>query len=65
LGEAWLISFLFAIADPRRTPVLKLFAERERAMWKEFKAFAVKGSVIDMAVGVIIGKNGLKFEKGA
>ena len=24
-------------------------------MWKEFKEFAVKGSVIDMAVGIIIG----------
>lgn len=24
-------------------------------MWKEFKAFAVKGNVIDLAVGVIIG----------
>lgn len=24
-------------------------------MWKEFKAFAVRGNVIDMAVGIIIG----------
>jgi large conductance mechanosensitive channel len=24
-------------------------------MWKDFKAFAMKGSVIDMAVGVVIG----------
>ena len=24
-------------------------------MWKEFKAFAFKGNVIDMAVGVMIG----------
>lgn len=24
-------------------------------MWKEFKEFAVKGSVIDMAVGIVIG----------
>lgn len=24
-------------------------------MWKEFKAFAVKGNVIDLAIGVIIG----------
>ena len=24
-------------------------------MWKEFKAFAMKGNVIDLAVGVIIG----------
>ncbi len=24
-------------------------------MWKEFKAFAFKGSVVDLAVGVMIG----------
>ena len=24
-------------------------------MWKEFKAFAVRGNVIDLAIGVIIG----------
>lgn len=24
-------------------------------MWKEFKAFAIRGNVIDMAVGIIIG----------
>jgi len=24
-------------------------------MWKEFKEFAVKGNVLDMAVGIIIG----------
>lgn len=24
-------------------------------MWKEFKAFAVKGNIIDLAIGVIIG----------
>jgi large conductance mechanosensitive channel len=24
-------------------------------MWKEFKEFAVKGNVVDMAVGIIIG----------
>ena len=24
-------------------------------MWKEFKEFAVKGNVVDLAVGVIIG----------
>jgi large conductance mechanosensitive channel len=24
-------------------------------MWKEFKAFAMKGSVLDMAIGIIIG----------
>jgi large conductance mechanosensitive channel len=26
-----------------------------KAMWKEFKEFAVKGSAVDLAVGVIIG----------
>ncbi len=25
------------------------------ALWKEFKTFAVKGSVVDLAIGVIIG----------
>lgn len=24
-------------------------------MWKEFKAFAMKGNVMDMAIGIIIG----------
>ena len=24
-------------------------------MWKEFREFAVKGNVVDMAVGIIIG----------
>ncbi|HJR54323.1 MAG TPA: MscL family protein, partial [Gemmatimonadota bacterium] len=24
-------------------------------MWKEFKEFALKGSVLDMAIGIIIG----------
>jgi large conductance mechanosensitive channel len=28
---------------------------RRISMWKEFKAFAMKGNVIDLAVGVIIG----------
>jgi large conductance mechanosensitive channel len=26
-----------------------------KEMWKEFKEFAVKGSAVDLAVGVIIG----------
>ncbi|MCY9265793.1 MscL family protein, partial [Bacillus licheniformis] len=24
-------------------------------MWKEFKSFAIRGNVIDLAIGVIIG----------
>src|SRR6184192_1497972 len=28
---------------------------RRLAMWKEFKAFILKGNVIDLAVGIIIG----------
>jgi len=27
----------------------------EKAMWKEFKEFAIKGNAIDLAIGVIIG----------
>lgn len=29
--------------------------EKEVGFWKEFKEFAVKGNVVDMAVGVVIG----------
>lgn len=29
--------------------------KRRMEMWKEFKSFAMKGNVIDMAVGIIIG----------
>lgn len=29
--------------------------EGDLSMWKEFKAFALKGNVLDLAVGVIIG----------
>ena len=28
---------------------------RGKAMWKEFKQFAMRGSVIDLAIGIIIG----------
>ncbi len=34
--------------------MIKIFME-DNFMWKEFKAFALKGNVIDLAVGVIIG----------
>src|SRR3954451_24083812 len=30
-------------------------AEREASMWREFREFAMRGNVIDLAVGVIIG----------
>lgn len=33
---------------------LTLF-EGDLSMWKEFKAFALKGNVLDLAIGVIIG----------
>jgi len=32
-----------------------MFKAEEGAMFKEFKEFAVKGNVVDMAVGIIIG----------
>ena len=38
-----------------------IFAERyvkrewQGAMWKEFKAFAVRGNVVDLAIGLVIG----------
>lgn len=31
------------------------FSKGAKKMWKEFKQFAVKGNIIDMAVGIIIG----------
>ena len=33
----------------------KLCSQRRRTMLKEFKEFAMKGNVVDLAVGVIIG----------
>lgn len=32
-----------------------IMIKREMDMWKEFKEFALKGNVLDMAVGVVIG----------
>jgi large conductance mechanosensitive channel len=29
--------------------------EKERAMWKDFKAFLLRGNVVDLAVGIIVG----------
>ncbi len=34
---------------------LEIVEERGMTLWKEFKAFAVKGNALDLAVGVIIG----------
>jgi large conductance mechanosensitive channel len=38
------------MSDELHLPVIK-----EKYMWKEFKEFALRGNVIDLAVGVIIG----------
>ena len=35
--------------------VLSMFNNKEEAMFKEFKEFAMKGNVVDLAVGIIIG----------
>lgn len=35
--------------------IIKYIIERRDIMWKEFKQFALKGNVIDLAVGIIIG----------
>ncbi len=32
-----------------------VYPERRKKMFKEFKEFAMRGSVIDMAVGIVIG----------
>jgi large conductance mechanosensitive channel len=35
--------------------VKKILKKRRKAMFKEFKEFAMRGNVVDMAVGIIIG----------
>src|SRR5260370_38409183 len=35
--------------------MLNLAAYREASMWREFRDFAMRGNVIDLAVGIIIG----------
>src|SRR6266849_5875570 len=35
--------------------MLNLAADREAGMWREFRDFAMRGNVIDLAVGIIIG----------
>ncbi len=34
---------------------LEIVEERGMTLWREFKAFAVKGNALDLAVGVILG----------
>src|SRR5262245_1652383 len=41
--------------DAAKTPVPLDVKARAFSLWDEFKAFAFKGNVIDLAVGVIIG----------
>ena len=46
----------FSGLKPRlRLPVPKPDQQREAKMFKEFKEFAMRGNVVDMAVGIIIG----------
>ncbi len=35
--------------------IIKIFNSNKMGLWKEFKEFAMRGSVIDLAIGVIIG----------
>src|SRR5712691_7144035 len=35
--------------------MLNLAADREASMWREFRDFAMRGNVIDLAIGIIIG----------
>jgi large conductance mechanosensitive channel len=41
--------------DPLRNVASSAPAQKAFSLWDEFKAFAFKGNVIDLAVGVIIG----------
>ncbi len=43
------------VTDPLRRVAESKSAQRARSLLDEFKAFAFKGNVIDLAVGVIIG----------
>jgi large conductance mechanosensitive channel len=36
-------------------PVARVEGRQEGRMWKEFRDFAMKGNVVDLAIGVIIG----------
>jgi len=56
-GKAYKSSGNFLKASPgavRQTRILLSMVELVD-MWKEFKAFAMKGNVMDLAIGVIIG----------
>lgn len=39
----------------RIIPITYILFEEESVMWKDFKAFALKGNVLDLAIAVIIG----------
>jgi large conductance mechanosensitive channel len=41
--------------DVRASALLWTPAERRFVMWKEFKEFAMRGNVLDLAIGVVIG----------
>ena len=41
--------------DQRFEPLAQYGLERGTRMWKEFRDFAIKGNVVDLAVGIIIG----------
>jgi large conductance mechanosensitive channel len=53
--------FCFQTIDPtihrhvRPVPAARIEGKQERRMWKEFRDFAMKGNVVDLAIGVIIG----------
>ena len=43
------------VLDRRFEPLIQQGLERGTHMWKEFREFAIKGNVVDLAVGIIIG----------
>jgi large conductance mechanosensitive channel len=46
---------LFGELPPPASPTAQPEGAVMKAMWEEFKTFAMKGNVIDLAIGVIIG----------
>ncbi len=60
-GASPLQPFCFEMIDPtihghvRTGPAARIEGKQERRMWKEFRDFAMKGNVADLAIGVIIG----------
>src|SRR5260221_2259101 len=45
----------FHITMPNQTSILGYEARAARNLWQEFKAFDLKGNMLDLAVAVIIG----------